>query len=384
MSIERTSADAAINLAERPQTRKACQAVVRHIWQQNLEVGSRLAPTQQLGRELGICMNTLQSAMKVLADSVLIERRRKKGTLVHCRRLGHAGPKLFSVGLLWRRSDQGVFSLGMFKSICEQLQRNGCEDRTYSCDFPYPDEQQYSLNRVVGLQQDIAAGRVDGLISPMCFNPGASGLPICHIAMHHEGTWGAMLDKQKVVRQGLMVLLKSGCKRPAVIYSASHAPQYYHLDAQAAQASMAEAGLTPADDNLVVVGREMSQEQIIDQLVTSRRKSQRPDGLVITDDHRAHDLAQRLRDLGEQPLLAVLTNKGIPFRYALPVIRFEFDLEEHAAVSVRLLVDHMLGIGEPSQIVRVAAHLAYDDLPADLVAQLKRGGLIATSQSTDI
>lgn len=358
--------------------------ILRYIWAQGLEIGSQLPATQQLGTELGICMNTMQSAMKTLTDSGFVQRQRKKGTIVCRREPAGEGAKFFTVGVLWRRDESSAYGFSLYKSIRDALQLHGCEDRTYPYDFPFPDRPKYRVGEVPSLTHDLEHDQVDALVTPVNFRQDDVSVPICQLAMHDDGSWGTQLDRPGLVRQAVLLLKEMGHVRPAVVYSATQAPENYHLDIQTAHDTLAQAGLTPSPANLMVAGREVTNQEIFKAWFLDRLPDQRPDALVVTDDHRAHDLAQRIRDLGEHPLMVIQANKQIPFRYALPVVRFEFDVAEHAEISVRLLMRRLLGMPLKQRVTLIPCRLVWQSIPERWAGGLSDSWRLAGDRAEDL
>jgi len=72
----------------------------------------------------------------------------------------------------------------------------------------------------------------------------------------------------------------------------------------------------------------------------------RPDGLIISEDHVAAGLCERLGEGDDyRPVIAAMTNRQLPLTYALPVLCFENDIELLAAEAVKAVKDRLLDPG---------------------------------------
>jgi DNA-binding LacI/PurR family transcriptional regulator len=90
-----------------------------------------------------------------------------------------------------------------------------------------------------------------------------------------------------------------------------------------------------------------------------RPAAQRPEALIFADDFAAAGAAQTLAAQPDyRPGLASMANKQLPQSWALPVIRFEVDLDEVAERVVGMLAEAMLNPDLPPRQEKVRAKLA--------------------------
>lgn len=84
----------------------------------------------------------------------------------------------------------------------------------------------------------------------------------------------------------------------------------------------------------------------------------RPDALVVPDDVIAKGVAQAAAVLGiavpRELTIMAMTNRGAPFFYPVPVVRFEVDVEAIVMRAARMLMDMISGTPVPPQTVLVA------------------------------
>ncbi|MHB1158023.1 MAG: GntR family transcriptional regulator [Phycisphaerales bacterium] len=361
--------EAGISLADRPQTRLACQRILRFIHQQKLKVGDRLPPGNELSRQINVCSDTFHSAMKVMAASGVLERKQKRGTTVQRLSPGGHGPKLFRVGLLWRRIESPFIHL-MFNMARHALHHRACDDCSYPASGMH-EEIRFNLDRQPQLCLDIEQGRIDGLISYGEMR-GSPPIPVCNLNNISGNATGIVIDPHSVVCQGLRLLSKLGCRRPLVIYVASFTPDRYHLDHRNAQEAMRDAGLTPDDDNLAMLYTRDQMDAVYNAHFTDTPADRMPDGVIITEDHVAGHFSRKLRASGRSPRLIVQTNRQLPMEFLLPVIRFEVDADEMARRAVDMLVDAMLNLSVLKHAEKYAPRLCLEDLPPDIAPQLGR------------
>lgn len=357
-----------ISLADRPQTRLACQQILRFIHQQKLKVGDRLPPGNELSQKINICSDTFHSAMRVMTRNGMLERKQKRGTIIQRLEPGGQGPKLFTVGLLWCHNDSPFMHL-MFNMARHTLHHHACDDRSYLATLTAAGD--FELDRQPQLLHDIERGLVDGLLSYGTIQ-GALPIPVCNMRTSTDRASDVTIDSPSIVRRGLRLLAEWGCVRPLVIYAASHRPALYHMDRQAARQAMIDAHVAPGDDNLIVIGAGDCLEDLFDAHFRKCPADRRPDGVIVTEDHQASRLSRMLRADGQSPRLVVQTNRQLPMDFALPVIRFEVDADAFARRAVDLLVDAMLNRSPVGPPEKYPPRLCLEDLPADLAVRLKQ------------
>lgn len=360
----------AMNLAERQQTRKACQAIVRYIHQQKLDVGSLLPPAQVLGRELGICNGTLQSAMEVLVEGGMVERRKRLGTTV-CRPMpGEEVPGLFTVGVLWEKKEAASYHDVLYRMVCEELHARSCAIRTYFYDMP--DYAGFSpvadYTEYPQLAADVGAGAVDAVVSQRALKA-TIGLPVASTSPYALEVAGVRLGhwRRGFYRDALSIVRLDGRKHPLVIATATHLPQDYSIDRKQLVGTLTAEGWGSDDNHLLVDAHTLGDA---DALVSGIVRRRMPDAVIVTDDHLGVRVANLFRGEANPPLFIVQTNRQIPIGFAIPAVRMELDIAAIAHGLVEPLVRQVLDPQSPPVTSQAMCRPAFTDLPEEQAERL--------------
>ena len=351
------------SLETRPQTRAACLQILRYIRAHHVRPGQQLPTDVELRGKLSLCSNTLASAMAILAMHGVVSRKRRVGTVFHGLHLRPDAPHVFVVGVLIASLAEAGFTHTLNALIRYHLRQRGCEDRTYVLRHDAPSSAKHEFVKIDDypwLDRDLRDQRTDALLSVNRVEPRA-GIPICHLN-DVPGGWCVLLNRAHLITAGSRVLRELGCQRLAVMYTPFHSEDRYDLDRQATHRAIVTAGLNPDQTDLILTKARSSPDEAMEVLYRNRTVAERPDAVLITDDHLAANLTQAVAATDWRPRLVVQTNRQLPVGFALPVIRFEFDLDEYARKAAELMLDVLLNPSLQPEMRLVMPRLCEEDL----------------------
>jgi hypothetical protein len=326
-----------------PQTRKACQAILRFVRQRRLGVGDRLPAQDELCRELGVCFNTLIAAMGALVAAGFVARKTRTGTVIRSLCPETSDLRIWRVGIALLHEEEGTFVLMLQHHLRRQLAAAGCLDQTYFiaenvvpaavadrrlADFP-------------GLEEDVETGMLDAVITPTRL--WSDRIPVCSVPGHDRARRGVTFDQKRWVEDAFAEFLRRGVRRIALVHR-SPPPTDFAAPWLAYTDCAIRNGVPP--DYVTNIRGFDGGIQACEGLI-ARPAEARPDALIITNDHVAQGFACRLRlGAGEyQPLVAAQTNRQAPLNFPSPVIRYELDIEVLARRAVAYLLDWLLEPG---------------------------------------
>ena len=345
------------------QVAKACKRIVRHIYAQGLKTGAKL-PTQAEFRATTEFGNaTLSAAMRILVEAGVLTRKTGVGTVVADP--DARVPKLWTVGLtLSEELHQTPIYSQLVAFLQAHLQKTDCRFRLYL--EPGQDVGAVPFAVFPGLEDDLAAGRLDAVISPAILDAAswaralALGVVPVYVGAEETLPCAVLIEQQTMVRQATELLVRQGCRRLAV---ASHEPPRpgFHYYWDGFQEGLAAAGLPVTAGESVTCGPVQGTragKQIAATLL-DRAPEQRPDGVIIIDDWLAVGLAAAFREAGDYaPEMVVQCNQQAPLAFALPVTRFWVDVEALAVRSVELARTRLRDAAQPERVLFVPQQLA--------------------------
>jgi DNA-binding LacI/PurR family transcriptional regulator len=265
-------------------------------------------------------------------------------------------------GLVAPDSGPVAFYGALLHRLLSRLARAGCRCNTY-----FRSEQAHWPHRLSdfpGLEEDAEGGVIDALLAitsldlRQCRALERRGLPVCHTGFWEEMPHATIVDTSAMLRDAADLLAARGTRRLAVLN-----PDPARLLATVRDQPVAgRAGVPPllrTGEALVALPSQGAGSAVVRQLL-ARPPSRRPGALVCTDDFTALEVTQVLAgQSGYRPLVAVMTTRQLPIPFALPVIRFELDLDELADRGVekvqRLLLNPTLNGGVEFVAVRAVA-----------------------------
>lgn len=348
------------------QVAKACKCIVRHIHSRNLLSGAKLPTQAEFRQTTEFSNDTLSAAMRLLAGAGVLTRKKKAGTVVDNPDAVVRG--LWTVGLAF--SADAICNIPFFSQLLGALQSQvaqaECRCRFYLGTAVVSGPRFFSHFPL--LEDDLADGRLDAVIVPAEIEQSSwdkflagGGVPV-YVGSCDRQRCAVLIEQKTMVLQAVAQLARQGCRRPAIATYAYPHPGYDHYW-DGLQSSLAKAGLPPVMEppcnsgwmRGAAGGRRMAADLL------ARPPEQRPDGLVVLDDWLAMGLAAALREAGGYtPKVVVQCNKQAPLAFALPVIRFQVDVEELAARAVALMLERLNAPARPERILWLQPLLAED------------------------
>lgn len=310
----------------------ACKRIVRYVHDQGLRAGDRLPPQDQLRRLMGFSNDTLLAAMGMLVARGGLRRQSGRGTeICDLEALYGINWTVGIAGLVAPDSGPGAFYGALLHRILSRLSRANCRCNTY---FRGEHVQMpCHLSDFPGLEGDVADEALDGLVlltifdERQCRSVERRGIPLCHVGFWDSMPHATVVDRGGLVADAAALLAARGVRRPALVNG--------DAEGLLAKARALAAG-GPGRELLaacecVALGWSHDTWAAAARRLCAGRRDQRPEALIFTDDYSAQAATDVLaRQADYRPLIVVATTRQLPLAYALPVIRFELDLEELA------------------------------------------------------
>lgn len=343
---------------------EACKVILRHIQAHGLAAGDRLPTQDEWRRQTDFSNDTLSAAMRYLIDGQVLSRRSGLGTLVAEPRRSLEG--LWTVGLALQHHIVGrkPFYAQLFCYVQEALGAAGCRTQIHL--QQERDHQPLEpLDKFHLLAQDVAAGRLDGVVTMASLHPASwatlrrQGVVAVHAGAWEEAPSGAVIDRRPMVRAAVAELAARGARHFGLVSMPEQhtdGGRFYHgfVDGLAALGLPPHAGLHVTGSEGITGGEEAAQRL----LATAAR----PDALVVVDDGMAMGLTAVLREHpAYRPLIAVQTNQQAPLVYSLPVIRYEVDIRELAEQAVACLLERLANPAAPERVMYLPPRRAAEE-----------------------
>jgi hypothetical protein len=283
---------------------------------------------------MGFSNDTLLAAMQMLVAHGGLQRQSGRGTEIRdLDALLRINWTVGIAGLSAPDSGPGAFYGAVLYRLLSRLSRANCRCNTY---FRSEKPQwPHRLPDFPGLEGDVADEALDGLIlltsldARQCRAIERNGTPVCHVGFWETMPHATVIDRYAMVVDAMALLAARGARRPALLTGgmdqllsgAQARDRVTDGCARAALAACEGISISPAPGAATAVARQLC----------TRRKAQRPDALILTDDYAAQAVAEVLAAQADyRPLLVASTTRQLPLVFALPVIRFELDLDELA------------------------------------------------------
>lgn len=344
--------------------RQAVKAILRYAHGKALVAGDRLPPQQQLRVELGFSNDTLTPAMALLVQAGTINRKSKVGTSVVD--LDRPLNGLWSLALpsfSARQTAEVPFLAQLLQSLQARLRQAGHRCHVYALS-PDGHVELPSLDMFAGLEGDVRSGLVDAVLTTLPTDRHAWAwarkfdLPLCHTWWWEAASCGVIIDQKPMVAQAAQLLVDQGCRRLAVV--SAEAPRkgfqrFWEGFTEAAKSLAGRFEPLPAmhEGQGVLCGQKIAERLL------ALPDGSRPDGLIAVDDRVALGLTTTLVSAGNyRPKLVVQTNRQAPLSFALPVFRFEVDIEQLAASAVAQLLQRLANPTLPPRLEMIEPRFA--------------------------
>jgi len=358
MPTRRTINDDFSEFRGRAQTLRAYKRLVRYVLAGGFKEGDRLPPQQLLKNKLGLNNCTLGAAMQRLVAGGFLTRKPRVGTLIANLKQIPAVP--WTVGVasppLSLKPPSSFFG-NLTIYLQSTLVARGCHCIAY-----YQMARGFNppLTDFPGLADDVKHGDIDGLVllTGLGLAPWRSAvkrdIPLCHTAVWEEAPCGVLIDTASMIAAALRMFAEQGLRRIALIDTGENHGRRAQAIADVLKDRAISHVLGGGPTTL------LSFPSVADGQATARQllalpAPQRPDALIVTDDHVCLGLTSVLREEGDyRPSIAVQSNLQVPLIFPLPVTEFQVDLTKIADKTVTLLLERLIHPRGPERVEWVA------------------------------
>lgn len=322
------------------QVMNACRALVRLAARRGMKINDRFPPQNELLELTGFCNNTLTPAFRLLGEAGFLDNRRKVGRALLAE---HAVPdELWRVAIPYGPPDDrpgGQFSAVMLCFLQNQLQSLGCRCVCYPRLPEHASSGVHRLDHFAKLAEAVRCGRIDGMITSALFDAetiqgcAARGISVCHIGSDETYPIRLEFDDRGLLESAMQNFHAKGARRPLLVVCDETASlRGKRLRNRFAELA-AEYGMVLDDssfltDSVVGLLRRAGEEF----------RTEGHDSVLILNDVAGSAFSMSLAAGASRPLVAVQTNRQIPLAYAVPIIRYEYDVEQLAARAVEKLL----------------------------------------------
>lgn len=343
------------------QVAAACKQIARLIHSHGLTTGDRLPSQEELRRLLRFSHDTLSPAMRHLVQIGLIKRSTSHGTVIcDMDTLNHLTWTVGLTALSTPLHGAGAFHAWLMHALLRELAQRHCVGITFfRVERPH---WPHRLEDFPGLAESIADHNLDALVdlcgldSPNQSALARTGIPVLHSGIHTEMPFAALCERAAMVGEAAAILIGRGARRLALV-GKTETLDSRGFSALAQRAATASGGRGAVTEVIPAKPSIASGEQVAAGLL-QRPTAGRPDALIVIDDFTGAGLVRILAAHGSYtPRLAVYTNKQLPQTWAMPVMRFEVDIDELAALTIRMLGELLLNPSMPPRQDRVRARM---------------------------
>lgn len=336
-----------------PLYEQICQQIRRKIEASELEPGSVLPTSQQLGNRLRINSKTAHMAMATLASEGYVTRVARRGTVVKgVPRRGVVA--IYSYAALFNPAGEYEYYRLLISCLCRELESSGRVHRLY-LGSETPDTgntacedllRHLSSKGLIGVVMVNAPERMEEMVRrgrEMC-------VPVVALCGNGEVDYSVRIDSTNYILAAVAHLKKAGKRRVGVIYNSLSVGL---RDKSLLPKLLADGGLEP--NGSWIIGEPASEEG--GYVAATRLPLEKLDGLIVQDDVMAMGIDRRLVELGisvpKDLLVTAQWVNGSRLQTTLPFDRFEFNTGSQAKMGLALMQDAIDGkrITTPHQLV---------------------------------
>jgi DNA-binding LacI/PurR family transcriptional regulator len=350
----------------------ACKRLMGRIYDKALAKGDQLDTQEVLCQTLNMGGGTISAAMRSLVDAGVLTRRRRVGTLLADVRAWVPG--LWTVGVasfLIQGQGSGSFFADLSHRLQGHLRFRACRVQSYMLAVQAGEDPPAIVHFEEALR-DLESDRIDVLLTPTYvptnidrYRPSLRNKRIIHVGFQESAKVAVVIDEARFAREATAALVARGCKKLGLVTSSPAEKTNDTTFGTGFTHGMQEAGLA-GSGRFLHGGFGLPGGRVVAEQLLAMAPTERPDGLVVTDDWIAMGLASTLRsNEGYRPLIVVQTNLQTPLAFALPVIRFTVDIDELALRAVEMVVDRLTSANGERQVAHVPARRV-DDSAAEM------------------
>jgi len=362
----------AFRLRHRPQVWKAYKRILQFARAKGLKEGDRLPVQPELRKILRLSSSTHGAAMdELLADGALIAKQKIGTILADTTALERIPFTIATAAIQIEIQANFAFQADLFVRTQAALSRAGSTCVTYHREGWAPAS---SISDFAGLTESIKHEDIDGILCLTAVNWAdvrKSGVPVCHTHWWELAKCGVIVDQAALARDAIQLLISRGCRRLAAASNSERTSAVTRFWT-AFDGGVREAGLTPIPGETLMLGSHSGHHMERDALEQARQLLQmpareRPDGLILTDDHFASHLAMFLREAGDyRPMMAVQTNRQHPRIFLLPIFAYEVDIQTLADGAVNLLLERVRNPAARERVEWISPKLVQQEASSSL------------------
>lgn len=327
-------------------TEYAKQAIIRYIWDNNLNAGDRIPTQSTFCRLLNAGSATIDRAVKSLVSDGILESRKRMGVFVRKEKPeGYPGRSIGIIGQVL--NVPRIFNWMLAYALQGALHARGC----FCVMFPFRDKYHRTpvISDFSGLESALAQQTVHGLISISDFNGDALipelekyNLPICFGGPPSANVSGVFIDTPHFMLRGLDELRAASCRNPWILIGPGPVKQFSVPLLKDYLACWDNGRLSVED--VYREGYALDAGQEFARQILALSPDARPDGVVICDDIIAQGFFSELvrlqyPNLTYMPRSVCLRNKNSQIDFpSLFISHYEVDPQKIAD----LLAEHLL------------------------------------------
>lgn len=349
-----------------PLYEQICQQIRRKIEASELEPGSVLPTSQELGVRLRINSKTAHMAMARLANEGYVTRVARRGTVVKgVPRRGVVA--IYSYAALLNPTGEYEYYRLLISHLCRELEGSGRVHRLY-LGSETPDTTNTACEDLlrhlagkglIGVIMVNAPERINELVE----RGREMYVPVIALCGNGDVDYSVRVDSRSYIRTAAEHLMHAGKRNVGLIYNSLSVGL---RDKTLLPDLLADAGLKP--NAQWIIGEPASDEG--GYAAASRLPIDKLDGLIVQDDVMAVGVDRRLGELGiavpGEIMVASQWVSNSRLQTKLPFDRFEFDTVTQAKMGLALMQDVINGrrIATPHQLV-LPAHVSHADRAAN-------------------
>jgi len=320
----------AMTLLERPRVALAARVIVRLICEMEIPSGGKL-PSQASLRTLTRLHNEiLNEGLKLLASCGMIHRKNKSGTTVENPEA--VVPGLWRVGVPMNLGTGGFYDQ-MIVRLHIRAEEHGIVLtpflRTVDSEMKTSD---VSLRDFDGLHAAHAAGVLDGIMTQSILDAEdwearmQEGFAMAHAGAWEEAPAGVVICQKALVESAVAYFAGHRCRHPGIVGGSVNAEGLISCPTAFVKA-FENAGFRSASVCCTGWTKSPFGGQCAAEYLLALPSRERPDCLVVLNDHIGSGLTAALVSTSYRPRLVVQTNRQAPLAYAYPVAHCEVDVE---------------------------------------------------------
>lgn len=337
-----------------PAINMAYKQVLTYIRQNEIGIGGKLPAQSQMVEELGVGSNVLQSAMKKLEAQGVIKRKPRVGTVVNENKTTQ--PIDWQVGIFIPsiHGQHTPYYAVFLELVLTRLIQYGCCYQIYNFDqFPQSHRELKKVNKQMA--SDLTNNILDALVVPSLSEQWLVNycekikLPLATVAdhrlvktKHNNFLIGSDIQQDEMIQQAVTLLATHPCKNICLI--SDDGPSHmlggqWEAFVNCIASHSIQGMEMHMGHGLILAGRK------IGQALLKMPHHARPDGLIITnDDHICLGLTDVLNQQSDyRPQITVYGCQQAPLAFALPVYRFEYNIDEMVQATVNKLLARLQG-----------------------------------------